>query len=371
MQEISASELKSRLEAGEELSVVDVRNAGEYQSWHILGSRNLPVYDALQRGDAEPLLRQSGSLSRGRPIVTVCRAGVISREAAEILRSLGYDASSLSGGMRGWGDVWSEARIELRSRPEATFVQIRRNGKGCLSYLFGSQGEASVVDPSVGIGAYREVAARHGLEIVRVFETHVHADHLSRARELCETTGALLTMPPNRRVTFPFTQACDLECFVVGGLSVEVVATPGHTSESVSYLVNGEVLLTGDTLFVDAVGRPDLEHGDRGAADGARMLYRSLHERLLPCRDEVMVYPAHHATPLGFDGRPIGAALGTLRRLDLVGLGEEQFVQRIVSGLGEKPGNFATIIAVNEGKAALGDNDPLDLEAGPNGCAAR
>ncbi len=371
MQEIAAAELKNRLEAGMDLSVVDVRNADEYQSWHILGSRNLPVYDALQRGDTAPLLRESRSLSRERPVVTVCRAGVISREAAEVLRSLGYDALSLSGGMRGWGAVWSEAPIELRSRPGTTFVQIRRNGKGCLSYLFGAQGEAAVVDPSVGIQAYREVAARHGLEIVRVFESHVHADHLSRARELCEVTGALLTMPPNRRVTFPFEEAADGEIFAVGGVPVEVVATPGHTSESVCYFVSGEVLLTGDTLFVDAVGRPDLERGDRGAADGARLLYRSLQERLLPRGDDVRVYPAHHSTPLGFDGQPLGAALGALRRLDIVGLGEEQFVQRIVSGLGCKPGNFATIIALNEGKAALGDHDPLDLEAGPNSCAAR
>jgi len=371
MREIEPTELKTRLEAGEELSVVDIRESDDYAAWHIRGSRNLPVYDALKSGDEQSLVGQARSLPRDRSIVTVCRGGVISRRAAELLESMGFEAASLSGGMYGWGAVWSEAEIGLRARPAAVFVQIRRNGKGCLSYLLGSGREAAVVDPSAEIGAYLAAAERRGLVIRHVFETHVHADHLSRARELCAATKARLWMPPNRRAVFPFTAIGDGEKAQVGGIEIETIATPGHTGESVCYLVDGEALLTGDTLFVDAVGRPDLERGDAGATDGARLLYRSLHERLGPLAGEIAIYPAHHAEPVGFDGRPIGATLGELRSaLPLLRLDESEFVARIVAGLGHKPPNFATIIGINEGRAALAGHDPLDLEAGPNSCAA-
>jgi glyoxylase-like metal-dependent hydrolase (beta-lactamase superfamily II) len=133
----------------------------------------------------------------------------------------------------------------------------------------------------------------------------------------------------------------------------------------------GEALLTGDTLFVDAVGRPDLERGDAGAENGARLLHRCLHERILTRADGLAIHPAHHAAPVGFDGAPIGATLGEIRRrTQALALDEEAFVRKVVDSLRQKPGNFESIIAINEGKAELGGEDPLDLEAGPNSCAA-
>lgn len=370
MREIEAAELKRRLEADEALTVVDIREQGDYAAWHIDGSRNLPVYDALKSGDDASLLRAATALPRDRPVVTVCRGGVVSRRAAELLETLGFSAASLSEGMYGWGAVSSEAEIGLRSHPQATFTQIRRNGKGCLSYLLGADRAAVVFDPSVEIEAYVEGARRRGLEIRHVFETHVHADHLSRARELARATGARLVMPENRRAVFPFTPTGDGEKNTVGGIEIETIATPGHTGESVCYLVSGEALLTGDTLFIDAVGRPDLERGDAGATDGARALYRSLHERLKPLAGEIVIYPAHHAEPIGFDRRPIGASLSQVRStLPLLRLAEQEFVTTIVGGLGSKPANFQTIVGINEGRSALDELDPLELEAGPNSCA--
>lgn len=370
MQAIDADELKSRLEAGEPIELLDIREADEYARWHIHGSRNLPVYEDLLADRDEALVRQSGGLPKGRPIVTICRAGVMSEHAARLLGELGFDARSLEGGMRDWSGVWTEAPIGGLSRREAIVLQVRRNGKGCLSYFLGADGAALVIDPSVHAAAYVEIADREEMRITHVLETHVHADHLSRARELCRITGAELLLPQNRRVNFHYAPVRDGDRRVIVGLGIEVIATPGHTSESVCYLVEEELLFTGDTLFVDSVGRPDLERGDAGAEAGARQLHHSLHERLLRRFDDVRFFPCHHARPIGFDRTPIGASLADARRrLDLLRADEREFVRRILASLGAKPCNFDGIIAINEGKATLGEQAELDLEAGPNSCA--
>ncbi len=369
--EVEPLELLRKLERGEALTVVDIREAEEFASWRIAGAISVPSYDALRAGRPEPLLAGAGRLPRDRPLVAVCRQGIVSRRAVAVLASLGYEAASLRGGMRAWGAVWSEAKVPL-GKAGAVLVQLRRNGKGCLSYLFGGAGEAAVVDPSVDPAAYEGVASREGLRIRFVLETHVHADHLSRARELCERTGARLLMPPNDRVRRPFEPLREGEPLAVGGLEVEPIATPGHTGESTCYLLSGEALLTGDTLFLDGVGRPDLERGDAGAEPSARCLWRSLRDLLgRLSRANPLVLPAHEAAPVGFDGAPIAAPLREVEaRVAVLREGEEAFVSRVVGGLGPKPPNFDRIIAINEGKAALGPQDPLDLEAGPNRCAA-
>ena len=373
MKEITAAELKTRLESAQPaVTLLDIREAPEFAAWHIAGSRNLPVYEALKGGRVAPLVDHLGDIPRDGTVITICRGGFVSRTAAEVLRAHGFDAASLVGGMRGWGAVWTEAAIPLPATPGARLVQVRRNGKGCLSYVLGSRGEAIVVDPCVDPAAYVACAARGGATVRHVVETHVHADHVSRARAVCALTGADLMMPPNERVTFPFTPLPHGTRIEVGGVPVEVIATPGHTAESVCLLVADQVLLSGDTLFVDGVGRPDLERGDAGAAAGARALHRSLHGTLLARFDDVRVHPGHHAGPIGVDGEPIGASLGQLRQgLEPLALAEEPFVGWILGRLGTKPPSFDTIMAVNEGRASLEGVDPLDLEAGPNRCAAR
>jgi glyoxylase-like metal-dependent hydrolase (beta-lactamase superfamily II)/rhodanese-related sulfurtransferase len=369
VQTIAAEELRTRLEeSGDEYELVDIREGEEFADWHIMGSLNLPVYNDLKAGREESLVERSKELSKERKIVTVCRGGFMSEQAARLLGTLGYDAYSLEGGMRGWGGVWTEAPIECREG--VTAIQIRRNGKGCLSYLLGVDGQAFVIDPSIDVRAYLEAAEREGLKITHVLETHVHADHLSRARELCRVTGAELIMPENGRVSYDYRVVRDGDKLQLAGLNVEVFETPGHTGESSCYLVEGELLFTGDTLFVDAVGRPDLEKGDAGAEDGAHQLFGSLQQRLLEGIADVRYFPAHHGKPIGFDRRPIHGKLGEVRdRLELLRLPEEDFVQRILASLTAKPGNHESIIAINEGKAEL-EQSELDLEAGPNSCAA-
>lgn len=371
MHEISVDELKRRLESGVPVTVVDVRERSDHEAWSIHGSVNLPVYDALRAGRDEPLRSQAGNLPTDHPIVTVCKAGVMSRRAAATLADLGFEALSLTGGMRAWGGVWTEAPMPLEVEGAAG-VQVRRNGKGCLSYVLASRGEAVVVDPSVDVAAYRTIAARLGATIRTILETHVHADHLSRARALAEATGAELRIPANDRAKFPFTPVRDGDTIDVGALRLTAVATPGHTLESTCYRVDGSNLLTGDTLFVGGFGRPDLERGDAGAGEAARLLHRSLTRTLRGLPQAMRAWPAHHAHPVALDGVPVHTTIGeALDGIAALAMEEEAFARSVAESLPPKPPNFQIVLAVNEGRSPLGDVDPLDLEAGPNRCAAR
>ena len=369
--EITPEELKTKLEEGEDIEVIDIREEDEYREWHIQPSSNIPIYNALNSGQIQPLLKSANSLPKNKPIVLYCRVGNTSQFSSQILNKMGFNSFSLIGGIHGWSGVASEAKVSLDSTSEATFIQIRRNGKGCLSYLVGSNGEAAIVDPSVDISVYLKTAQRENLKITKVIETHVHADHLSRAMELCQATGAEYLLPENNRANFSFSPINDRDEISVGELVIKVIHTPGHTGESVCLLVDEEILLTGDTIFVDSLGRPDLEKGDEGAEGGAKLLYQSLQDKILTLEENIKILPAHHGKPISFDSKPIEARLKELTsNLPLLKTEQEQFVQRILSGLSQKPPNFSIILGINEGKQTLGFINPLDLEAGPNRCAA-
>src|SRR5205807_8157509 len=131
--------------------------------------------------------------------VTVCGAGKTSLLAAERLRARGLDAVSLEGRMRAWTLAWNSAAVP-RPGITAQIVQVRRTGKGCLSYIIGSHGQAAVIDASLDPGAYREPARRQGWQIRSLIETHVHADPLSRARPLAPDPGATPHLPATDRV---------------------------------------------------------------------------------------------------------------------------------------------------------------------------
>jgi len=370
MSELTAEQLKSKLAAGEPMTIVDIREQEKYDDWHIPGSMHVPVIEAMRANNPEPLRQWAPKLPKDQPLVVICNRGVSSFKAAMLLDSMGYDATSLHLGMKAWTFVHSTADVLLDGDSEV--LQVRRNAKGCLSYLIASGDDAIVVDPSVPVGAYTELAEQRGVRITKVLETHVHADHLSRARELCDAIGAELVMPDNQRVNFDFTKVTDGDSIALGDApeTIKVIATPGHTGESVCYLLDDRALFTGDTLFTNAVGRPDLEKGDEGAEAGAHALYASLHEKVLPLDDAVLVLPAHTDPGIPFDGTPIMATLGDVRSAaKLLGESDEsRFVNELVARLGEKPPSFDAIIAINEGR-----NDPpediADLEVGPNRCA--
>lgn len=376
--EIDRQSLLQRLHAGDNLEVVDIREANEYNDWHIGGAHNLPTYIALNTQNYAPFLEQIQTYPKEREYVMVCRRGITSKKAAILAAQVGYKTASLRGGMYDWSSAWSVAPVKLQN-PAITFLQIRRDGKGCLSYLLGVDGVAAVFDPNVEDEVYLELAAQAGLKIHYIFETHIHADHISRAPSLLPKTGATLVMPATSslRTAKKFQPIKDDETFHLGSIEFRALATPGHTTESTCYLVNNEALISGDTLFVESIGRPDLEKGDAGALQGAEFLYKSLHERLLTLPDSLQIFPAHYSGAINYDSTPLMARLGDLRgKINLLKTDKENFIKTIVASLPPKPPSHETIIAINEGKtefdfSGAGMMSPIDLEAGPNRCAVK
>ena len=365
--QIEAETLREWLDAQKPVTVLDIRTDEDRAQWAIPGSLHLNAYEALRAG--QPGVLADAPFPLDRPLVTVCNAGRVSQTAAEMLAGRGFDARSLAGGMKAWSLAWNIADVPL-SEASVRVIQVRRTGKGCLSYIVGSSGEAAVIDPSVSPDVYLELAHRHGWSIRYVLETHIHADHLSRARELATRTDAVLLLPPQDRARFVFAPIPDGEQMRLGEATLRALHTPGHTNESTSYVLNEAAVFTGDTLFTNGVGRPDL-HADPDAARArARSLFRSL-DQLRHLSPQIVVLPAHASEPIAFDGLPVAARMDDINRW-LAGwlTSESGFVDRVTSHLPPTPLNFVRIVALNE----AGDfptSDPTELEAGANRCAVR
>ncbi len=378
---ITARELAEKRDAGHtDYVLIDTRPEESFEAWHVEGAVNLPFGPTETLSDEQR--ERVEEWSAGGEVITICGKGATSTTlAAELDASGREDVSVVKGGMRDWNALYETARVDTRD-DDLVVVQFQRRAKGCLSYLVGSKraGEAIVVDPARHTDQYITTATEEGLTISRVVDTHVHADHISGGRDLAARLGVpyhLGERATDRAVEYDFEPLADGERVSVGEVDIEVLAAPGHTSEMVAYRVGDEAVLTGDALFLDSVGRTELEFGESDAEEGARMQYETLHGTLMELPDDLTVLPGHvtvnndgtyeNASP----GDLVGAPLSAVRDgLDLVGLDEETFVERMVGDLPEKPDNYETIIDINRGKKSIDSTDATELETGANNCAA-
>src|SRR5215472_2766340 len=239
---------------------------------------------------------------------------------------------------------------------------------GCLaqaSYMIGSDGEAAVVDPRRDVDIYIDEAREQGLTIKYVIETHLHADFVSGHRELADRTGAKIYFGAAAEAKFPHVAVRDGDEIWMGKISLRFLETPGHTPESVSIVVTDHSVsdepvsvLTGDTMFIGDVGRPDLLGSRMSAQDLASMLYDSLHQKLLKLPDATAVYPAHGAGSLC--GRNISSetssTIGQQRQFNyaLRPMTREEFIALTTADLPEAPAYFSRDVQMNrEGSSAL------------------
>jgi hydroxyacylglutathione hydrolase len=245
------------------------------------------------------------------------------------------------------------------------FRQVLHEDLGCASYVVADGGEAAVIDPKWEIEDYLKLGEEHGFEITHILETHNHADHVSGKGRLAKATGATIHVPANAGVEFPHELLADGDRVTVGNVSITALATPGHRPEHTAYLVADEsrgeepwLVVTGDSLFVGDVARPDLAVDKE---EGARGLYESL-KRLLALGDFAEVWPGHIGGSLcggaGMSEKP-GTTIGFERRFNrlLASKDEAAFVTALTGNLAPQPPNFQRIVALNRG--------PLLTEAAP------
>src|SRR5689334_23850239 len=245
--------------------------------------------------------------------------------------------------------------------PPVIFRQVTHDDLGCASYLVGDEhaGVAAVVDPKLEVDEYLALARYMGVRIEHILETHNHADHVSGHGRLTAATGATIHVHRDAAPGYahePFDDGWELE---LGTVRVKALHTPGHRPEHTAFALSDTrrgdgdpwAVLTGDTLFVGDIARPDLAVEK---AEGARGIFRSLHGQLLPLGDDVEVWPGHLGGSLcggpGMDMK-VSSTLGYERRHnELLGVADEaEFVGRTTSGLRPQPPNFQNIVALNRG----------------------
>ncbi|MFC6976734.1 MBL fold metallo-hydrolase [Halomicroarcula sp. GCM10025709] len=369
--------LKSRIDDGEDVTLLDARMASEYEEWHIDGdtvtSLNVPYFEFLDDDIDDEVLAQ---VPDDREVTVLCAKGGASEFVAGTLADRGYDVDHLDGGMNGWAEIYEAVEV-TDYEGAGTLLQYQRPSSGCLGYFLYDDGEAAVIDPLRAFtDRYLDDADELGVDLRYALDTHIHADHVSGVRKLDErgVEGVVPAAAVDRGVTYAdeLTTAADGDEFRVGEATIETVHTPGHTTGMTSYLVDGGLLATGDGLFVESVARPDLEEGDDGAPEAARLLYESLQERVLSLPEDTLIGGAHFsdAAAPAADGTYTAPIGDLVAEMDALTMAEQEFVDLILSDMPPRPANYEEIIATNLGQNAVDDDEAFTLELGPNNCAA-
>jgi glyoxylase-like metal-dependent hydrolase (beta-lactamase superfamily II) len=374
--EIAARDLAHRLDGGERVQLLDIRSAEHVAAGRVtfgttLEFRALPASQLYDLPSLEPL-----GLDRAEPVAVICGHGNSSQRAVRFLRERGVEAFSVTGGMAAWETVYLARR--LAATPSLSHVvQLDRVGKGALSYVLVSDGDAVVVDAGRHLERYDALLAQLGATPVAVVDTHMHADYVSGGRAAAarwhlpyflhaEDACSPYDGAPGRLAYQPVT---DGDTIAFGRATLRVTHVPGHTLGSVALLVDEALALTGDFLFVQSVGRPDLG-GQRDA--WARLLWRSLERARRDWPGDLLVLPGHYAGE-----RERRADRCVAARFDVIAatnpaaaiLDERAFLAWVAATAAVPPENYRSIKLANLGLLELADAAVELLEFGPNQCA--
>jgi glyoxylase-like metal-dependent hydrolase (beta-lactamase superfamily II) len=340
----------------EKLYILDVRNENDFQDWKIEGENfdylNVPYFELLD--GVEEII---GKIPSDKEVVVVCAKEGSSVMVAEMLLEAGVNVSYLNGGMKAWSEHLEPVKVgDLNDGGE--IYQFVRIGKGCLSYMVVTNGEAALFDATRMTDTYLDFAERIGANITNVFDTHLHADHISGGRTIAEKTGAIYWLPPKdaTEVTFEYQPLED-------GNDVKIGST--------SFVVDGKFLLSGDILFIDSIGRPDLAGM---AEDWVGDLRETLYKRYRELSKDLIVLPAHFMIieELNDDGS-VSEKLSTLfaKNHGLTIEDENDFRKMVSENLPPQPNAYQEIRETNMGKINPDLEKQREMEIGPNRCAVR
>jgi len=368
-----AAQVAHKVIDNKELFILDVRNADAFEDWKIDGHKfeylNIPYFELLDGVD-EILSK----IPADKDVLVVCAKEGSSIMVAEMLSDAGLSVGYLEGGMKSWSMYLEPIKVgDLTNGGE--LYQFVRLGKGCLSYMAISKGEAAIIDAVRFTDVFTKFAEEKGVEIKHVFDTHLHADHISGGRNIAAATGATYHLPPKdaEEVVFDYTPLEDGLKVQLGASEIEVGAlySPGHTIGSTSFVIDGKFLLTGDILFIDSIGRPDLAGL---AEDWVGDLRETLYSRYRTLTEDLIVLPAHfmiidELNENGTVAKRLGDLFAENHGLNVED--EDVFRSMVTDNLPPQPNAYQEIRIVNMGKVTPSDDEQTEMEIGPNRCAVR
>ncbi len=369
----TAADVAKYVIENKDLFILDVRNKDAFEDWKIESKSfeymNIPYFDLLD--GVEDILP---SIPEDKDVLVVCAKEGSSIMVAEMLGEAGRKVAYLVGGMKAWSMHLEPVKVgDLKGGGE--LYQFVRLGKGCLSYMAISGGEAALIDAVRFTDVFIDFAKEKDVKIKHVFDTHLHADHISGGRNIAEQTGAEYYLPSQDadEVVYSFTPLTDGLSVKLGESEIEVNAiySPGHTIGSTSFIIGGSYLLTGDILFIDSIGRPDLAGL---AEDWVADLRETLYKRYRVLADELIVLPAHFM--MMDEVNENGTVAKQLRDLLVENHGlniddEDEFRRTVTENLPPQPNAYEKIRQVNMGKITPEQDEQTEMEIGPNRCAVR
>ena len=354
--------------------LLDVRNQEEFGRFKVEGPFDFEMLNVPYMEFIEHEKESVARVPKRDKIRVVCAKEGSSRFVAEILENHGYsDLANLQVGIKAWGNLL--APIKVAETGTYGLYQFRRPGKASCSYALTCGKEMMVFDPAKNIAAYQRFADERGLAIIKTVETHRQADYISGSPALNKTTGAEIIAPTGdfEEARFRYTPAVDGQPigFSQAGPAVRIVHTPGHTPGSTSYLIDNRYLITGDTVFIFSIGRPDLG----GMADAwSKMLFDTVQNKILKLDDATVILPGHYMDwKEANDDLIFAETIGKIKEInqEIYNIDTEaDFYQYIKANMRKQPEEYAKIRQINAGLIEVDPEEQDIMDLGKNECAA-
>jgi glyoxylase-like metal-dependent hydrolase (beta-lactamase superfamily II) len=370
----TADELFQWLVNREAFLLLDVRNDEEFGRFQVEGPypiemRNVPYMEFIEM-EAQSVAK----VPRNNKVRIVCAKEGSSKYVGEILVKHGFeDVAHLEVGIKAWGNLL--VPVQIAATDTYTLYQFQRPGKASCSYGLISQGEMAVFDPAKNVDFYLDFAQSQGCRLAKTFETHRQADYISGSDGLRQRAGAEIVAPEGdfKEAVFPYTPARDGDRHRLGtkGPQVAVIHTPGHTPGSTCYQIDGKYLITGDTVFIQSIGRPDLG----GMAEAwSQLLFNTMTGILLELDPTTIILPGHYMDWEEADENLIFAApMGMVRERnkEIYGIDNPaDFYAFIKANMRPQPEEYAKIREINAGLVQVDEEQQEIMDIGKNECAA-
>ena len=369
----TAAELYSSLTTQKEMVVLDVRNKVDFGRFKVESPypfilQNISYFDFMEIED-----ECVAQVIKDKPVRIVCAKEGSAKFVAEILEKHGIkDIGYLEGGIKSWGNLL--VPVLLNPGEAYQFYQFIRPGKASSSYGLKHGDELMLFDPSRNTDFYLEFAKNNKCKLIKTFETHLQADYIAGSRSLMEKTGAEFLANSNdfsgAKIDYTELQDGAIYSFSQPGPTVQCIFTPGHTPGSTSFIIDDQYMITGDTIFIQSIGRPDLGGQVEAWSD---KLFETI-QKIKEYKDEMIVLPGHYMS--WDEANDKLAFVSTLAETkaynkDIYAIADKSsFLDFIKNNMRKQPDEYAVIRLINANLEQVDDDKAEELDLGKNECAA-